>query len=356
MKIKEAFNAVFKKTNNLFKNNKDAVSKYNKHLILVSYIITMFILIIPIIFSIFRQSMRETLPAYLIVFLVLAILLTIFITNIIKIHSLVYVYLLGLVFFALVSYLSLVRFDTRPAATMLVFFVVAPLLFVDYSWRINIYVFLMFLVHSFYSFDIKGDKLGSIDLLNTLVSLMIGIVFGRLFLVSRLNTFEMERLLTNEKETDFLTGLSNRRKLFDNFNKLSSLNESKIGVIMIDIDYFKEYNDLYGHLQGDACLVEFGKMLLKLQESNNVNFYRFGGEEFVGVTKGIDQDELVLFAEEIRESIGKLNLSTQPITISIGLSICSGECYLTIDHFLLKADEALYVAKNSGRNRIETNF
>lgn len=145
----------------------------------------------------------------------------------------------------------------------------------DKTYRINIYIFTLFIIHTILAFIIKGDALGSIDFLNTSASLILGMLFGRLFLNSNLNTFETKRLLIIEKETDFLTKLSNRRKLYQDIELLDYTNNPSIGFMIIDIDNFKEYNDKYGHADGDKCLVVFSKFLLTLEEQSNVKFYRF---------------------------------------------------------------------------------
>lgn len=356
MRVIERIKNVFKNTKTIFKNNKEVIDKHNQQIVPRFLLISAIIMVVPLIFSIFRLSMHENVPAYLITFGAVIILYILSNIKSFKKYILVFAYSLGLIYFVLANYLSLVQFDTRPAGTLLTFFVVVPLIVVDRSYRINIFVIMMFIFHTVASYQIKGATLGSIDFLNTFVSVTLGILFGRLFLLSYLNTFEMRRLLTIEKETDFLTSLSNRRKLYQDVELLQKLKNTKIGILMIDIDNFKSYNDKFGHLEGDKLLVEFSEMLLSLEKDNQTKFYRYGGEEFVGLIINKGKDELVNFANKIR--VETMNLKTQNniITVSVGVSKYNNKFQIDIGEVISKADKALYEAKINGRNCVKHIF
>lgn len=346
----------FKEVKNIFDKNKESIYEYNQEMIPRSLIIAMIGLLIPIFFAIFRESMRETIFAYLITF---AIILSIYIgfkLRIFKDNIIIFAYALGIVLFLFVLYLSVVRFPTRPAGIALSFFIVAPLIIVDRSTRVNIVLFSMYLIHAILSFHIKSSYLAATDFLNTLISLILGMLFGRMFLISRLKIFEMKRLLIIEKDTDYLTNLANRRKFYSDFEKIAMNNKADIGLLMIDIDSFKEYNDLYGHVNGDLLLYKFARLLKKYEEEYKVSFYRFGGEEFVGIASNYTEKELTDLAEVIRIESSKLEDIEGNITASIGLSICKNTMDDDISELLDQADKALYRAKKDGRNRIVSNF
>lgn len=340
----------------LIEENYQAVDAYNMSTIPRALWISIIALLMTMLFSIFRESMRATLPAYTVTLVGVTVLFLLFQVKKIKKYPMIFAYSFGLIFYLLVLYLSVIRFETRPAASVLTFFVVVPLIFIDRSLRMNIYVCIMFIVHLVLSYILKGSVIGAMDMLNTSISLILGVLFGRLFLISRLKTFVMEKQLRIEKETDFLTGLLNRRRFNSDFKQLENLKINHVGVMIMDIDNFKAYNDKHGHLSGDNCLVAFGQMLQNLEKTYPVSFYRLGGEEFVGVAQGMEETELLELANHIRVSIKTLNGAKEPVTTSIGLSICKDACYESVDQFLESVDKALYKAKELGRDRVESNF
>ena len=124
---------------------------------------------------------------------------------------------------------------------------------------------------------------------------------------------------------------------------------------MIDIDFFKKVNDKYGHFVGDEVL----KMLTKNINDNIRNsdiLARMGGEEFVVLLNETNEEEALEIAQKIRKIIENSNLEYNDInvqvTISIGLSMLNHEKDNEIDEILIRADEALYISKNSGRNKV----
>jgi len=162
---------------------------------------------------------------------------------------------------------------------------------------------------------------------------------------------------------DALTGLWNRGAIFDLLKReLQRRQRSRdpLGIIMADIDYFKQINDTHGHLVGDAVLQEVTRRL-----AAGVRTYdavgRYGGEEFLVVLPGCKAADLVVSAERLRHSVADSPVETSmgqlPVTLSLGLaSMEQGEKEtLDCEAFLRTADEALYAAKAAGRNRVETS-
>jgi diguanylate cyclase (GGDEF)-like protein len=164
---------------------------------------------------------------------------------------------------------------------------------------------------------------------------------------------------TNEKfyklyMTDQLTELYNRYKLDEilsqEMTRSKRYNDS-FGIIILDIDYFKQINDKYGHLVGDKVLIETAKILKEsIRETDTVG--RWGGEEFLIICPHTDIKELVLVAKKIKSNIEKYKfLTIEKLTASFGVSAFKPSD--TGDSLLAKADEALYEAKEKGRNRVE---
>jgi diguanylate cyclase (GGDEF)-like protein len=165
-------------------------------------------------------------------------------------------------------------------------------------------------------------------------------------------------LMKENSLTDQMTGLYNRRYLEEILDKIaaSTIREkSLLGILMVDVDYFKKVNDTYGHDAGDAVLKELAKtMINSVRESDFV--VRFGGEEFIIILQNIkDEEGIVKVAEKIRETFANTKVSingkTLTKTISVGVSIFPKHT-TKIWEAIKYADLALYEAKNSGRNKV----
>ncbi|MEW6183073.1 MAG: diguanylate cyclase [Bacillota bacterium] len=154
-------------------------------------------------------------------------------------------------------------------------------------------------------------------------------------------------------ERDALTGLYNRHKFFallDSELKRCQRYKSKCGVLLLDIDHFKDYNDTFGHLAGDQCLKQAAQLFQQSIRETDVAA-RYGGEEFVVLVVEADVPGVIAVAERLR---GKLEAEGQkePFpTVSIGMALYPDDGVTTQD-LLLIADNALYTAKRLGRNRI----
>jgi two-component system cell cycle response regulator len=154
-------------------------------------------------------------------------------------------------------------------------------------------------------------------------------------------TVDMERIAT----TDALTGTRNRRYLFDEGQRILSSSENG-WVMIIDLDHFKRINDNNGHLKGDKVLMALGKLLMR--QFRDALAVRFGGEEFVVIAHGA---EIPTRAEELRMTIEQLDPAGIEVTISIGLASVEDHPGDDLNTLLGFADEALYAAKEAGRNQ-----
>lgn len=151
-------------------------------------------------------------------------------------------------------------------------------------------------------------------------------------------------------ENDVLSTLRNRRKLFKTMSHIEKKEiEPPKGVIMMDIDDFKKYNDKYGHSAGDQCITAFGTMLKKFEEKNKIKFYRYGGEEFIGLYWCDDNKSLTKIAKDISVKTTKLKLDKSAITVSIGIVLCDSS-ELNYEQWIAYADKSLYKAKAKGKN------
>jgi len=163
-----------------------------------------------------------------------------------------------------------------------------------------------------------------------------------------------------EAEYDVLTGIYNRRFFDKNMKRIiSSLSRSGsiLSLLLIDIDFFKRYNDTYGHVEGDNCLKIVAQTLFNSITRADDFAARYGGEEFVVVLPNTDEKGARLIAEKLLDNIRKCNITHEKndaakcLTISIGAA--TGKVLHThnSDDFVKKADEMLYKSKQEGRNR-----
>lgn len=158
---------------------------------------------------------------------------------------------------------------------------------------------------------------------------------------------------------DGLTGVYNHSLLLELLDReLAKQERNRKGICfaMLDIDHFKKINDTYGHMAGDLILQELCRILTReLRKSDVVG--RYGGEEFGIILPEITEEDAYLLCDRVRRTVEdnhfQLEDRTVRITISIGLCFKSGEEELLTGEMIKRADEALYRAKNHGRNRIE---
>jgi len=161
---------------------------------------------------------------------------------------------------------------------------------------------------------------------------------------------------------DALTGIPNRRsfseRLLSEFNR-SLRDRYPLSVIMGDIDYFKLYNDTYGHAEGDECLKRVAKTIEKTLKRPGDFCARYGGEEFIIILPATDRKGAEVIADDIRNNIMALDIphenspDYEVVTISLGIGTKDHGVSITHDELLKMADDALYIAKAKGRNRVE---
>ena len=174
------------------------------------------------------------------------------------------------------------------------------------------------------------------------------------------NTIEnMENInkIANFANKDFLTGLFNRRYFYDDMQEyLASLEENPMpyAVAVIDIDGLKNINDKYGQDSGDKILKLLAKKLIDDTKSSDIAA-RFGGGEFCVLLKNVSQEDAVKFFVGLRAAIAAnpVNIKNESVKISVSIGVTFGKSDYNVDEILELADEALYRAKENGKNRVE---
>ncbi len=165
------------------------------------------------------------------------------------------------------------------------------------------------------------------------------------------------RQVKDHATRDFLTGLYNRRHLFEIGNTLHAnarRGNCKIAIGLIDVDHFKKINDTHGHDIGDLVLREIAQTLKQTLRSSDI-IARFGGEEFVCLVVLKDNEDCPTVFERVRQAVAAITVETNEQTIHPTASIgVNNELCESLEGMIKKADEAVYRAKAKGRNRVET--
>ena len=347
--------------------NKETNDKYNKSIQAFTLIqIRIITLLTGLLYIVYSQIDQYVLPS-----------------NIMNIASSIHLYLIA----PFPIFISILTFFPKYYKYMIYLLIIAPvfaavanLFLIRNLESFTIYMTEIYLI-IFWVFTISGLKLKQASLSVFMVSLIVfinyylilplpkelfimhsfwmmcTIFFGFVgaFLIDRLSkqNFINYEKLQNLAVTDTLTGLYNRTKLDEVLQ--SELDRSKrynynFSFMIIDIDYFKMVNDTYGHQVGDEFLIEFSDLINNNSRSTD-NFFRWGGEEFVMICPEVEKEKILIHAENLRQKVELYKFKTiGSKTVSIGVTLSKSDD--SIDSVVKRADEALYEAKNSGRNKI----
>lgn len=193
-------------------------------------------------------------------------------------------------------------------------------------------------------------KLDTLPLTTLFITIWVTTAFAYAFSV--LTTVQREQLI-RLAQRDPLTGAGNRRALTDKLEGILNFadpNEVPASLVMIDLDHFKTVNDVFGHAHGDQVLVRVTEVIENAVRSTD-SVYRIGGEEFVVVSEGSGVELASRLGEQLRGLIEAHRLiPDRPVTASLGIAELRPK--ESIDDWLRRADDAMYEAKRSGRNRI----
>lgn len=173
---------------------------------------------------------------------------------------------------------------------------------------------------------------------------------------------EQTLVLRSQTFSDGLTGVANRRQFdvtLEREMRRALRTGNPLSLLMIDIDHFKDYNDYYGHQQGDACLIQVAAELAAMLKRPTDLLARYGGEEFAAILPDTNDQQALQMAEAIRLRTAELRIphektgdALRHITVSIGAATKHTDQPLDIATLIGAADRALYLSKRSGRNRV----
>jgi len=208
--------------------------------------------------------------------------------------------------------------------------------------------------------EIYGFSLGAVDYIKK--------PFSPIIVKARINTHSEARRYRDYLESisylDGLTGIPNRRKFNEQLELMWSIAKqdfTPISIIMMDIDFFKLYNDNYGHQKGDEALIQVAQGLSEVVTDKTHLLARYGGEEFVCILPNSDAEYAFEIAEKLRKNILNLEIPhlksplQEKLTISLGVASTTPDSQnLNFEDLIKSADEALYKSKQNGRNMTTT--
>ena len=171
------------------------------------------------------------------------------------------------------------------------------------------------------------------------------------------DAFQLQQELQLAAETDALTGLHNRRWMEQMFPRVMRRNRHEpnaLSLLMIDIDHFKRVNDSYGHVEGDQVLRHTANLIRSMLRPGDL-CARYGGEEFCALLPDVDQTQAMHIAERLREALASTSFtlgSGATLSVEVSIGMAQWDKHGSLSQLQQQADQALYVAKQSGRNRV----
>lgn len=208
--------------------------------------------------------------------------------------------------------------------------------------------------------EVRGFELGAVDFIHKPINPTI----TRARVRNQLLLKQQSDILRSYAMVDGLTGIANRRKFEASFNRnwlLCKRDQEPLSLFMIDVDYFKKFNDHYGHQDGDTCLRKIAQTLQATLTRPFDLAARFGGEEFVCLLPKTEATGAMTVAKKVEQAIRALNIAhaqsdiASYVTVSIGIVTTTPKQNSESQQLIATADQQLYNAKKSGRNQISAS-
>ena len=273
------------------------------------------------------------------------------------IYALIFLYYINVMFFGL--YLA-VWAEPEKIAGSFIGILICALFHLNISPLL--YLGITLTTFAFYVTAIINVKIPSVwnyDIQNALFAISLGLIFGWQIIMNRITSISYTQKLKEENTIDTLTLLKNRRDFMNTFQRFITnyrQSDNFLYIAVLDIDFFKNYNDHYGHPQGDECLRKIGKALNELCKNDGLYAARIGGEEFAVLKHSGNSTDAQNLGEHINQMIRDLNIPHEKsivapyITVSVGIHIALCGAAKDIKDLYNSADKALYAAKYNGRN------
>lgn len=337
----------------LLRDNRDAVREQNyQNMTRLLTIVVVMTLLLSVWCLLVRRQYRAG-AGYAVIFVMCSALYLGRNSRALTGHPLLGLYFESVVFMSFAIFLSVFNAPDQKASVLLGLFCIIPLILIDMPWRVDVMLAGFLCLHTVLAFILKSPQIAGIDTVNSIGFFFLGANFGNSSMRARLSEIDLRRRSEIEKRVDVLTGILNRRSLFEQlavFERPGA--ERPAGVLMFDIDEYKRFNDTFGHAAGDECLRRLGSVLLGLERERRIVFYRYGGDEFAGFAYVGGRAELLDTAELLKERACGISVDGSILTVSIGAVCCGDGSVSNYERLIDCADRQLYAAKARGRNSV----
>lgn len=346
------------KEQRLLKDNEMEVKATNRKMLVVVFALAFGIYLTLLIVSLFVELYKELTVPYLIMAVLYGALLFIVTRKGFLIQP-EYMLYFGYALFSLYCFYTN-RFITQDYVSVMIltFLFIIQLLTLDRTFYINAFVLGVTALYLAFVIPYKNPVIATDDCINITTVAIASAFIGHYLRFTRLENIDLRRRSAVMSVTDELTGLSNRRKLFETLTELKSDASGNpcSAIAMIDVDIFKDYNDSCGHQAGDRCLYDMARCFEGIESEYGVMFYRYGGEEFIALFaedgKTIPYDVCLHINQKVFGlKIPHINNPTGFVTLSIGLAAVDTTGVFEYQMYISHADKAVYEAKANGRNR-----
>ncbi|MDD3920173.1 MAG: GGDEF domain-containing protein [Eubacteriales bacterium] len=341
--------------------NRSAVRDENYTVLWKLCLATAILLLVVFSCSYFVPHLTALRPLFLVFFLINALIFTC-VAFFVRYHrklvnAVFYAYIICM--FAFGFAVGIFFSDDSVAGLFFVVQVAMPLTIIERPDRLLLLSGLFTVAFCICSYFIKGAAIFAYDITDAAVGYMLSSFLMFSITQMRITNIDTRRRLLQQSMTDELTHLPNRRRfnqyMHENIGRILDPN-TNVALFMSDIDFFKRYNDTYGHLGGDDCLAAVASMFIAFAKRNNLFVARYGGEEFVAISIGGSSVDALSLAEELVQNMRRLAIPNSAsifgiVTISVGAVSARSYSFSNDVELINLADAALYEAKENGRNQ-----
>lgn len=335
-----------------FYNNSKQIDQVNEKMYISSLKILGIIFFILFCLSFFVGIFAETRYIYIVTLIFTGLMYLIWRVSLGG-YSLWMSYILLVGYFC-ISYMYEVYYSEHTSILLVSAFFLIHMIITDRGWRIKLFVGVMCIISCIISLLYKDSSVCIIDISSFIGFSICGAYLGGRLKGLRLSSFYNLEILSKQKDTDQLTEMYNKRRFFQDLAEKADEN-AYLGVLIIDVDWFKKHNDTYGHEKGDECLKIIGKNFVKFGEENKIDFYRYGGEEFIALSTTHSTQQLREVSNKLMEMVREIAVPAEyspykVVTVSIGFTDGVVRNMTECENLISLADKALYRAKTVSRN------